>query len=136
MIYITRRERFNAAHRLWNAEWSDEKNREVFGLCSNIHGHNWELVVTVKGEIDPNTGFVMDLKDLSKVMKSEVTDKVDHTFLNEDVPFLKGKYPTTEIFAVEIWKILAPVLQEKYNTTLHCVKLIETPNHYVEYFGD
>jgi len=136
MIYITRHERFNAAHRLWNENWTPEKNKDVFGLCSNVHGHNWELIVTVKGQINKETGFVMDLKDLSKIMKLEIVDKVDHTFLNEDVPFLKGKFPTTEVFAVEIWNILAPILKNQYNVSLHCIKLVETPNHYVEYFGD
>ena len=93
MIFITRKESFNAAHQLYNDAWSKEKNREVFGLCSNVHGHNWELYVTVKGKINVDTGFVMDLKDLSKIMKQEIVDKVDHTFLNTDVDFLRGKLP-------------------------------------------
>ena len=112
-----------------------EKNREVFGLCSNIHGHNWELFVTVKGEIDDETGFVMDLKDLSEIMKKEIVNKVDHTFLNKDVEFLKGKLPSTEVFAVEIWKILNPIIPNFCKGTLHSIKLVETANHYVEYFG-
>lgn len=135
MIYITRRETFNAAHQLYNPKWSEEKNREVFGLCSNIHGHNWELFVTVKGEIDEDTGFVMDLKDLSQIMKKEIVDKVDHTFLNKDVEFLKGKLPSTENFAIEIWKILQPIIPNFCKGTLHSIKLVETANHYVEYFG-
>lgn len=135
MIYITRRETFNAAHRLWNPNWSEEKNRDIFGLCSNIHGHNWELFVTVKGEVDEETGFVMNLKDLSKIMKTEIVDKVDHRYLNEDVDFLKGKMASTEVFAIEIWKILFPIIQKDYNATLHSIKLIETANHFVEYFG-
>jgi 6-pyruvoyltetrahydropterin/6-carboxytetrahydropterin synthase len=135
MIYITRRETFNAAHQLYNPKWSAEKNREVFGLCSNIHGHNWELFVTVKGEIDEDTGFVMDLKDLSQIMKKEIVDKVDHTFLNKDVAFLSGKLPSTEIFAIEIWKILQPIIPNFCKGTLHSIKLVETANHYVEYFG-
>ncbi len=135
MIYITRKESFNAAHQLYNSKWSKEKNAEVFGLCSNIHGHNWELYVTVKGEINEETGFVMDLKDLSKIMKQEIVDKVDHTFLNTDVDFLQGKLPTTEVFAVEIWKILQPIIPNFCNGTLHRIKLVETPKHFVEYFG-
>jgi 6-pyruvoyltetrahydropterin/6-carboxytetrahydropterin synthase len=136
MIYITRKEHFNAAHRLWNPRWSEEKNKEIFGKCSNIHGHNWELLVTVRGEVDDDTGFVMNLKDLSKIMKTEITDKVDHKYLNEDVEFLKGKMASTEVFAIEIWKILYPIIQNEYNATLHSVKLVETPNHFVEYFGE
>lgn len=135
MIHITRRETFNAAHQLYNPKWSAEKNREVFGLCSNIHGHNWELFVTVKGEVDEETGFVMDLKDLSSIMKKEIVNKVDHTFLNNDVDFLKGKLPTTEVFAIEIWKILQPIIPNFCKGTLHSIKLVETANHYVEYFG-
>ena len=91
MIYITRRERFNAAHKLYNENWSKEKNDEVFGKCANAnwHGHNFDLIVTVKGEVDPDTGFVMNLKDLSQIIKDEVIEKVDHKNLNLDVDFLK-----------------------------------------------
>lgn len=135
MIFITRRETFNAAHQLYNPKWSKEKNLEVFGLCSNIHGHNWELYVTVKGEINEETGFVMDLKDLSKIMKQEIVNKVDHTFLNTDVEFLKGKLPSTEVFAVEIWKILQPIIPNYCHGQLYCIKLVETANHFVEYYG-
>jgi 6-pyruvoyltetrahydropterin/6-carboxytetrahydropterin synthase len=135
MIHITRRETFNAAHRLWNQNWSAEKNAEVFGLCSGIHGHNWELFVTVKGEIDEEYGYFMDLKDLSQIIKNEVSFKVDHSYLNEN-PFLKGLIPSTENFAVCIWNVLEPIINNNYQATLHSVKLIETPNHYVEYFGE
>ena len=138
MLYITRKFQFSASHKVHNPAWSDEENLRVYGKCANPngHGHNYTLEVTVAGENDASTGFVMDLKELSRLMKTEIIDKVDHTFLNEDVPFLQGKFPSTEVFAVEIWKILAPVIKDKYNNTLHCIKLIETPNHYVEYFGD
>ncbi len=136
MIYITRKESFNAAHQLYNSKWSKEKNSEVFGLCSNIHGHNWELYVTVKGEINEEIGYVMDLKDLSRIMKQEIVDKVDHTFLNTDVDFLRGKLPTTEVFAVEIWKILQPIIPNYCNGTLHVIKLVETAKHFVEYYGE
>ena len=135
MIQITRRETFNAAHRLFNPKWSVEKNFEVFGPCSRVHGHNWELFVTVEGEVDNETGFVVDLKTLSKTMKEEVISKVDHTYLNEDVEFLKGQLPSAENFAIAIWKILQPVLKARYNVALYKIKLTETANHYVEYFG-
>jgi 6-pyruvoyltetrahydropterin/6-carboxytetrahydropterin synthase len=136
MIYITRKETFNAAHQLYKPEWSKEKNLEIFGLCSNIHGHNWELFVTVKGEINEETGFVMDLKSLSKIVRQEIVSKVDHTFLNKDVVFLRGKLPSTEVFAVEIWKILEPIIPNYCRGKLHCIKLVETANHFVEYFGN
>lgn len=135
MIQITRRETFNAAHRLYNPKWDDQKNFEFFGPCSRMHGHNWELFVTIEGEVEEDTGFVIDLKALSKIMRDEVISKVDHTYLNEDVEFLKGKLPTTENFAIAIWHILQPILQNKHGVSLYKIKLTETANHYVEYFG-
>lgn len=137
MIYITRRERFNAAHKLYNDTWSVEKNDEVFGKCANTnwHGHNFNLIVTVKGEVNPETGFVMNLKDLSRMIRAEVTEKVDHKNLNLDVDFMKGKLPSTENLAIEFWKILAPLIAEK-GAQLHYIKLIETENNYVEYYGE
>ncbi|MBI1286715.1 MAG: 6-carboxytetrahydropterin synthase [Flavobacteriales bacterium] len=137
MIYITRRERFNAAHKLYNEHWSAEKNDEVFGKCANAnwHGHNFELIVTVKGEVNEDTGFVINLKDLSAMIKDHVIEKVDHKNLNLDVDFMRGKYPSTEILAMEFWKILAPLIAT-HGAALHCIKLIETENNYVEYYGD
>ncbi len=137
MIYITRRERFNAAHKLFNENWSTEKNDEVFGKCANAnwHGHNFDLIVTVKGEVNPDTGFVMNVKDLSRIIQDEVIEKVDHKNLNLDVDFMLGKLPSTENLAMEFWKILAPLVVEK-GATLHYIKLIETENNYVEYYGD
>ena len=137
MIYITRRERFNAAHKLYNENWSVEKNDEVFGKCANAnwHGHNFELIVTVKGDVNPDTGFVINLKDLSQIVQDEVIEKVDHKNLNLDVDFMLGKFPSTEILAMEFWKILAPLTSAK-GGTLHCIKLVETENNYVEYYGD
>ncbi len=111
------------------------QNFEVFGPCSRVHGHNWELFVTVEGEVSEDTGFVIDLKALSRTMREEVISKVDHTYLNEDVEFLRGKLPTTENFAIAVWKILEPVLKEKYGVKLYRIKLTETANHFVEYFG-
>ncbi len=137
MIYITRRERFNAAHKLFNPNWSVEKNDEVFGKCANanLHGHNFDLIVTVKGEVNPETGFVMNLKDLSKIIQTEIIEKVDHKNLNLDVDFMLGKFPSTEILAMEFWKILAPLIADA-GAVLHYIKLIETENNYVEYYGD
>lgn len=136
MIYITRRERFNAAHKLFREGWSDEKNLEVFGKCANPnwHGHNYDLLVTVKGEINPDTGFVIDLKFLSQLIKEKVIDKLDHKNVNLDVDFMKGRMASTEVLAVAIWEQLeAPIRSE--SCSLHSVKLYETENNFVEYFG-
>jgi 6-pyruvoyltetrahydropterin/6-carboxytetrahydropterin synthase len=136
MIYLTRRERFNAAHRLFRKEWSDEQNFEVFGKCSspNWHGHNYELFVTVKGETNPETGFVINLKALSKIVKEKIIEKVDHKNLNLDVDFMQGKIPTAENIAICIWNEIAEDL-EKLNCELHCVKVVETENNSIEYYG-
>ncbi len=135
MVYLTRSEHFNAAHKLYNNTWSPEKNEAVFGKCANEnwHGHNYELLVTVKGQPDPDTGFVFDVKKLSNIIKEQVIEKVDHRNLNVDVEFMKGKMCSTENLAVAIWNELKPHLPEKVQ--LHCVKLYETPRIYVEYFG-
>ncbi len=137
MIYISRKEHFNAAHKLYNPKWSKEKNQEVFGPCANEnwHGHNFELIVTVKGTPDPDTGFVIDLKKLSKLIRSSVIEKLDHKNLNLDVDFMKDKMASTENLAIEIWKILQPRIQEISDAGLHSIKLYETPRNYVEYFG-
>ena len=137
MIYITRRERFCAAHKLSHPEWDAAKNLEVFGPCSNEnwHGHNFVLYVTVKGQINPETGFVVNLKDLSPLIKEKVIDKVDHKNINLDVDFMKGKMASTEVLAIEIWKQLsAPI--KAIGVELHCVKIQETENNFVEYFGE
>lgn len=138
MVFVSRKEHFNAAHRLYNPNWSEEKNFEVFGPCANInwHGHNFELIVTVKGLPDPETGFVIDLKDLGDIIKSEVIDKVDHKNLNLDVDFMKGKIASCEIFIIEIWEILMPKIKEKAPAAnLHYLKLVETNKNFVEYYG-
>lgn len=139
MIYVSRREHFNAAHKLYNPSWSKEKNREVFGPCANEnwHGHNFELIVTVKGKPDPDTGFVIDLKKLSNLINSEVIDKVDHKNLNLDVDFMQGKLASCETLVVEIWNILAPGVNQlaKFGQ-LHQLRLYETPRNYVEYYGE
>ena len=135
MVYLTRVEHFNAAHRLFNPGWSDEKNEEVFGKCANQnwHGHNYELLVTIKGEPDPDTGFVFDVKRLSNIIKDEVVEQLDHRNLNEDVAFMKGKMCSTENLAIAIWNELVPHIPS--TVSLHCIRLYETPRIYVEYFG-
>ncbi|HYM95433.1 MAG TPA: 6-carboxytetrahydropterin synthase [Chitinophagaceae bacterium] len=135
MVYLTRVEHFNAAHRLYNPEWSYERNEEVFGVCANEnwHGHNYELYVTVKGKPDAGTGFLMDVKKLSALIKEHVIEKVDHRNLNLDVEFMKGKMCSTENFAVSIWNELKPHLPAAVE--LHCIKLYETPRIFVEYYG-
>ncbi len=136
MIYLTRVEHFNAAHRLYNAQWSDEKNNEVFGKCANAnwHGHNYELHVTVKGEPNKDTGFVYNAKTLGDLIKDTVVEKVDHRNLNVDVDFMHGVLTSAENFAIGIWNELKPHI-EKNGAQLHCIKLLETQRIYVEYFG-
>lgn len=137
MIYITRRERFNAAHRLFRADWSEEKNKEVFGGCANPnwHGHNYDLFVTVKGKVNPELGYLINLKDLSTIIRTEITNKLDHKNLNVDVDFLQGIMTSTENVAIAIWNQIAPQVNA-LGCQLHCVKLVETENNYVEYFGE
>lgn len=137
MIYITRKEHFNAAHKLHNPNWSDEKNLETFGKCANPnwHGHNYNLFVTVKGQINPETGYSANLKDISALIRKHVTDKLDHKNLNLDVDFMKGIMPSTENVAIAIWNQLKPHI-EALGSELHCVKLYETENNYVEFFGE
>ena len=139
MIYVSRKEHFNAAHKLYNPAWTPEKNREFFGPCANEnwHGHNFELIVTIKGWPDPDTGFVVDLKKLSTLIRREVTDKLDHKNLNIDVDFMQGKLASCENLIVEIWRILDSRLPEITTAgQLHSVRLYETPRNYVEYFGE
>ncbi|MDX5348865.1 MAG: 6-carboxytetrahydropterin synthase [Hymenobacteraceae bacterium] len=139
MIYVSRLEHFNAAHKLHNPNWSLAKNKEVFGPCANVnwHGHNYELIVTVKGWPDPETGFVIDLKKLSTVIRENIISKVDHKNLNLDVPFMEGKLASTENLVMEFWNILSPIIPKiSQQATLHSLKLYETPRNYVEYFGE
>jgi 6-pyruvoyltetrahydropterin/6-carboxytetrahydropterin synthase len=134
--YVTRRERFSSAHRLFRQEWDDEKNYRVFGPCSNPqwHGHNYELFVTVKGEIDQQTGFVINIKQLSKVIKERVIDKLDHKNMNTEVDFMKGRLASTENLAVAIWDELEQPVRS-LGIELYKIKITETENNYVEYFG-
>jgi len=135
-VYISRRSRFNAAHKLYNPDWSDEKNHEVFGKCANAnwHGHNYELHVTVKGVPNHDTGYCMDMKILSDLIKEFVEEPLDHKNLNLDVPWMKGKRASTEILIIEIWNQLEKPIQE-YNCALHKLRLYETENNYADYFG-
>jgi len=135
-VYIVRREHFNAAHKLWREEWSAEKNEEVFGKCSNKnwHGHNFNLFVTVKGVPNEETGFIVDLKELSRIIKRDVIETLDHKNLNLDVPYLTGILPSTENLIIKIWEILeAPIALA--GGTLAKLRLEETENNFVEYFG-
>ena len=136
MIYITRRERFSAAHKLSRTDWSEDRNQEVFGKCSNPnwHGHNYELYVTVKGEINPETGFLIDLRTMKDLISAHVIEKLDHKNVNLDVDFMQGKMASTEVLAVEIFNILAPLIRQE-GAQLHCIKLCETENNFIEYFG-
>lgn len=139
MISVSRKEHFNAAHKLYNPNWSDVKNLEVFGPCANKnwHGHNFELIVTVKGPINKETGFVVDLKQLSDLIQSEIIIKVDHKNLNLDVEFLVGKMVSCEVVVNEFWKILAPKVPTLNSTaSLYKLKLYETPRNFVEYYGE
>lgn len=139
MVYVSRKEHFNAAHRLYREDWSAEKNKEVFGPCANEnwHGHNFEIIVTVKGRPDPETGFVIDLKKLSTLIRAEVLEKLDHKNLNLDVDFMKGIMPSCENLVVEIWKIIDPKIPAiAPKAQLHSIKLYETPRNFVEYLGE
>jgi len=135
MIYLTRKTEFCASHRLFNSKFSPEKNEQVFGLCNNPngHGHNYVLEVTVKGEVEVDTGMVLDLKALKKIITQEIIDKVDHKNLNVDVDFLQGIIPTAENVAIKFWEILEPKIE---NGQLHEVKLFESERNFVIYKGD
>ncbi len=136
-MYITRRERFNAAHRLYRPDWDDDKNLEVFGKCSNPnwHGHNYILWVTVKGKMNDETGYLIDLKQLSNLIREKVIEKLDHKNINLEVDFMNQRIASTENIAIAIWEQLEQGIK-MLGCELHCVKLMETENNYVEYFGE
>lgn len=136
MVYLTRIEHFNAAHKLYNPNWSKEKNEAVFRGCANEnwHGHNYELWVTIKGMPSPDTGYAMDARILSKLVKQHVIEKVDHKNLNLEVDFMRGKMTSAENLALGVWNQLQPHLPE--GVSLHCIRLYETPRIFVEYFGE
>jgi 6-pyruvoyltetrahydropterin/6-carboxytetrahydropterin synthase len=134
VVQITRIVRFNAAHRVFNPALSDEENQRLFGKCNNPnwHGHNYTLEVTVEGEIDPITGFVVNLRDVKQVVEREIVEHVDHKNLNLEVPFMSGIIPSTENFVLAIWRVLAPAVAP---ARLARLTLWETENQYVEYDG-
>lgn len=131
-VSVFRKEHFNAAHRLANPAWSDEKNREVFGKCSNprYHGHNYDLIVEVRGEIDPETGYVIDLSFLSGLIQKRVLDHFDHRNLNEELEEFRERIPTAENIAVVIWQRLKPELEEKFELY---ITLYETERNFVRF---
>lgn len=136
MIYITRRERFSAAHRMFREDWSDEENYKVFGKCSNPnwHGHDYVLYVTVRGEISEEIGYFMNITTLKEIINEKIIDKVDHKNLNLEVGFMQGKIATSENLVVSIWNELKPAI-EKEGVFLHCIKIGETENNTIEYYG-
>ncbi len=138
IIHVTRRETFNAAHRMYREEWSAEKNEEIFGKCSNPnwHGHNYSLFVTVKGEVSYATGYLIDLKQLKVIIHDHVIEKLDHKNLNLDVDFMKGKMATTELLCMEIFNQLKASIEINKGVFLHSVRLHETENNSAEYFGE
>jgi 6-pyruvoyltetrahydropterin/6-carboxytetrahydropterin synthase len=140
MVYITKQVHFCAAHRLYNPAWDDEENDTVFGPCANKnwHGHNFDLFVTIKGQPDRDTGFIMNFKDLKDIVKNHVLEAVDHKNLNLDVPFMKDKLTSCENLIVEFWKILDPLVREESDgrAALHALKLYETATSYAEYYGE
>ena len=134
-VTVNRKAHFNAAHRLYRPEWSDQKNNEVFGKCNNphFHGHNYDLIVSVTGEIDPITGFVMDMKELKDLIRAEVEDKFDHKNLNKEVDEFKDLNPTSENIVVVIWNKLRSKINKKNDLK---VTLYETPRNFVSYSGE
>lgn len=138
MVYVSRKEHFNAAHKLYNSSWSASKNEDVFGACANEnwHGHNFELTVTVAGNPDSETGFVVDLLKLGILIRAEIVERVDHKNINIDVDFMEGKMPTIEVLIMEFWKILEPKIDEiTPDGRLHKLLLTETNKQFAEYFG-
>jgi len=138
MVFVSRKEHFNAAHKLYNSSWSAAKNEEVFGACANEnwHGHNFELTVTVAGNPNPETGFVVDLKKLGELIREEIVARVDHKNINLDVDFMVGKMPTIEILIMEFWRILEPKIAViTPDGKLHKLLLTETNKQYAEYLG-
>ena len=134
MISVTRKSHFNAAHRLHNTEWSDEKNDKFYGLCNNknFHGHNYDLEVTVKGDIDPESGYLVDMKILSNIIEENICKRFDHKNLNLDTSEFKNLIPTAENIAVVIWSILREKIDKKLELS---IRLFETPRNFVEYTG-
>ena len=135
MIYLTRKCEFSASHYYNNPKWSPEENQRIFGKCANLdgHGHNYTLEVTVKGEVDPTTGFVVDLKQLKDILNDEVVEAMDHRHLNKEVPEFATQIPTTENLAIAIWNRLSPELKV---AKLHRIRVYEMPDLFVDYYGE
>lgn len=134
VVSITRQVHFNSAHRLYNPTKSQQWNEDKYGMCTNPHwhGHNYVLEVTVRGQPDPETGYIMDLGDLKHILNQAVVDKCDHRNLNDEVPFLRGVIPSTENLVIAFWNEIAPHITAG---RLHCVRLYETPRNFAEYHG-
>jgi 6-pyruvoyltetrahydropterin/6-carboxytetrahydropterin synthase len=133
-ITVSRKAHFNAAHRLHNKNWSDEKNQKIFGKCNyqNYHGHNYELIVSVTGKINPETGYVIDMGELKKIIKKEVEERLDHKNLNLDVPYFSSIIPSAENICIYIYDILRDNIDSQFKLS---VRLYETPRNFVEYSG-
>ena len=133
-ITVSRKAHFNAAHRLHNKNWTDEKNQKIFGKCNyqNYHGHNYELIVSVTGEINPETGYVIDMGELKKIIKNEVEDRLDHKNLNLDIPHFSNTIPSAENICIYIYDILKDNIDSQFKLS---VRLYETPRNFVEYSG-
>jgi 6-pyruvoyltetrahydropterin/6-carboxytetrahydropterin synthase len=134
-VYLTRKAEFSASHYYHNPDLSPEENQRLFGKCNNLngHGHNYTLEVTVEGEVDAKTGFVLDLKQLKEVLNREVLDAFDHRHLNKEVPEFATQIPTTENIAIAIWRRLEPKLS---GAKIHRVRVYETPDLFVDYYGE
>lgn len=130
--YITKVFHFCAAHQYGNSKWSDEKNKEVFGPDARVHGHNYKLEVTVTGDIDPDTGFLIDLGELSTIINDNVISKLDHSQFEVDVPWFKGKQPSSENMVIYIWEEISKYLK---SAKLHRIRIVETPTIYTDYYG-
>lgn len=135
MVYLTRKAEFSASHYYHNPEFTAEENQRIFGKCNNPngHGHNYTLEVTVKGQVDAHSGFVVDLKQLKEIMNREVLDALDHRFLNKELPEFRSTIPTTENLAINVWGRLEPKLRI---AQLHRVRLYETPDLFVDFYGE
>ena len=133
MIYLTKQYKFCAAHKYWNNNWSDQKNKEVFDEDIKIHGHNYTLSITVKGEINSDSGFIIDIKELNKVVSKYISNIFDHSQIEKDISWFKNKQPSTENMVVFMWNKIVDKIPSK--AILHCIKLRETPTIYSEYYG-
>ena len=136
MLYLTRRERFNAAHRMFRPDWDDQENMAVYGKCSNPnwHGHNYTLFVTVKGNINPETGLVINLKTLSALIRERIIEKIDHKNINVEVEFMKGLIASSENLVVAIWNELEQAVRDQ-GALLYRIRLEESENNFIEYYG-